>query len=69
VNDKKTAPPSQFVDHLTSKLSGFPLHRWLSKHQKEEEDKKVANLGLDQVFIKRDFAEKVPVQEFDEAQS
>jgi hypothetical protein len=69
VNDKKTAPPSQFVEHLTSKISAFPLHRFLSKHQKEEEDKKVKNLRLDECFIKRDFAEKVPVEEFNEVQT
>jgi hypothetical protein len=69
VNDQKSAPPSEFVKHLESKISGFPEHRFLAKHQKSELDKKVESLDLGKVVIKRDFAEKLPIEEFDEAQT
>jgi hypothetical protein len=69
VNDKKEGPPSEFVDHLESKITGFPYHRWLAKHQSQELDLAVQELDLEEVIITHDFSEKMPMKENNEIQS
>ena len=69
VHVKKDRPPEEFVTHLKDNLSGFPLHRFLAKNQKEEFNRHLQNLTPGHLVLTSDFAEKYKIQENEEIQS
>ena len=69
VQVKSDRPPAEFINHVKSKLIGFPKHRFLAHNQDAEFEKLLQNLDLKHLVILSDFAEKFTPKEFEEIHS
>ena len=67
---KKTdRPVEEFVEHFKGKLHGFPMHRFLSKNQKNEMNTRLDRLDPGTLVLISDYAEKFVPKEMEEIQS
>ena len=64
----KTGSPNEFFEYLKNELRGFPYHRFVVEHQRDEIENLRLNLPKDAVLIQRDYAEKLTLRPKEETQ-